>query len=153
MSNRSLFTDEMACRANLLPVSLDAEQFDFKDERRVGRNLALALRAIAEIGRNDELAFAAHLHAQYAFIPAANDRAGAEAKLVRLAAIYGAVEFAAVGERAGVMHDDGSAELRLIAGADDFVHILEARRRGDFSAAFVTTARKRHGATDEESGD
>src|SRR5689334_10330168 len=124
MSNRSWFTDVISCCAKL-PGLFDAKQFDFKDERRVRWNLPLAPRAVAEIRRNDELAFAAYLHAQYAFIPAGNDRSGADAKLVRLAFIYGALEFGAVRERAGIMHDDGFAKPWLLACADDFVNRSE----------------------------
>src|SRR5437868_12513641 len=93
------------------------------------------------------------MHAQDAFLPAADDRACADAKLVRLAAIQGAIEFGAVGERAGVIDDDRFAEPRLFAGADDFVNILEARSRGDFAAGLLAAAGKPEGASGNQRDD
>src|SRR2546423_6466354 len=153
MSRRIGFTGARGCRAGDWPASLDAEQFDFEDERRVGRNLAAALRAIAEVGGDDELALAADMHAQDAFVPAGDDRAGADLKRVRLAAINRAFELRAVFEPTGVMHGDAFAEPRLVAGADDFVNILDAGSGGDFSAALLAAAGERQGAGDDQCDD
>ena len=51
--------------------ALNSQQFDVKLQRGVGRNHATrAACAIAQLGRNDECALAAHLHTLHAFIPA-----------------------------------------------------------------------------------
>src|SRR5687767_8825346 len=79
---------------------LDLEQLHLKVELGVRRDdVAGALGAVAEIGRNDQLANAAHLHAGDAFVPALDDPAGAERELKRLAAVLAAVELLAVLER------------------------------------------------------
>src|SRR5438067_10584822 len=59
----------------------------------VGRNGAAgAALAVAELGRDVQLAAAADLHALDALVPALDDHADAEGKLDRLVAIEGAVE-------------------------------------------------------------
>ena len=42
------------------------------------------LSPVAKLGRDDQLPFAAHLHAQHAHVPALDDLAGPQLKLERL---------------------------------------------------------------------
>src|SRR6201999_1021763 len=77
-------------------LALHAEQFDFEQKRRIGRNDTTgAARAIAEFGRDDECAFAADLHGGDTLVPAADDLPLTDAELKRLATIEGAVELLA----------------------------------------------------------
>src|SRR6266568_8312785 len=86
-------------------LSCDGEQLDLEHQRRVGRDSAReAARAVAELGRDGELALAAHLHALHALVPALDDLAGAELELEGIAAILAGVELLAVGEPARVVH-------------------------------------------------
>src|SRR5262245_58854847 len=92
---------------------------------RVRRNVRRrSAGAVAELGRNDELSFAAFFHAGDALIPALNDLASAELELERFPA-NARVELCAVGEFAGVMHRDHIAGLRFRAGTDSNVFDLE----------------------------
>ena len=50
------------------------------------------MSAIAEIGRNDQFPLAAYFHTRYAFVPSADDPAGADLELEGTAPIQGAVE-------------------------------------------------------------
>src|SRR5207248_37730 len=97
-----------------LPAStFDTQQFDFKDQCRVRRDhTAGATGTVAELGRDDESALAAHLHRGNAFVPTGNDLPFADRKLERpAAAVERAVELLALGavliEPASVMHDAG----------------------------------------------
>src|SRR5436190_18099129 len=85
----------------------------------------MAALAVGQVRGDDELAFAADLHPGDAFIPALDDLPGPELERERPAAIETAVELLAVLERAGVMHLDGVALLRLGAGAGDLVLVLQ----------------------------
>src|ERR1700728_1601821 len=118
-----------------LGLALDVEQFDVEDQRRVRRkDAAGAARAVAEIGRNDQSAFAADLHGGDAFVPAGDDVVSADRKLEWLAAIDRAVEFLALGavliQPAGIMHDADLAGLRRSAGAGLGVGELQSRGCG-----------------------
>src|SRR5215475_8152085 len=78
------------------PPLLDLQQLNVEVQFRVGRDdVAGAAGAVAEFGRDDELARAANFHAGDAFVPALDDLAGAERKRERLAAVFAAVEFLA----------------------------------------------------------
>lgn len=59
--------------------SADFQQFDIEEQRGIGWNISAgALLAVAQFGRDDQLAFAADLHAGHALIPAFDDFAGAQ---------------------------------------------------------------------------
>src|SRR5262249_35450632 len=90
------------------PASLaDPEQFHLEHERGIGRNDASgAARAVAERGRDGELARAADLHALHALVPALDDVAAAEREYERVAAVLARIELRAVGEPAGVVDLD-----------------------------------------------
>src|SRR5262245_23449614 len=103
-----------SCPADL--ILLHAEKLDVEQQRSVRRDRAAsAPGAIAHLRRNDEGALAADLHAGYAFIPALDDLAFAEAECEWLAAIDGRVELGALVailiEPAGVVHRQGIAGL------------------------------------------
>src|SRR5262249_23678980 len=97
--------------------SLDLEQFDLEDERRVGRDDAAgAAFAIAEVGWDDELAGAAFLHAGDAFVPALDDDPLADGELERNLAIAARIELFAVQKRADVVDDHDIAGPDFLAG-------------------------------------
>src|ERR1700733_8050370 len=76
---------------------LHPQQLDIEDQRRVGRDDAAgAARAVAELGRDDQRAFAADFHPGDALVPPFDDLAGAEPEAERRAAIDRAVEFLAL---------------------------------------------------------
>src|SRR5262245_34814650 len=109
------FLSFSSCLANL-------QEFHFEEQRRIGRDHAAgAARAVAELGRDGELALAADLHACDALVPALDHVALAERKHERLAAVLARVELAAfravVEEPPGVVHGDLAARLGRIAGA------------------------------------
>src|SRR3954468_3171042 len=90
------------------------EQLDFEEQRGIRRDDAAgAARAVAELGRDRQLALAADLHAGHAFVPAADHVPLAEREHERLAAVLARVElaaFRAVREQpAGVVHGDFAA--------------------------------------------
>src|SRR5438874_2426406 len=59
--------------------SFNLQQLHLKDQRGVGRNVgAGAALAVGQLGRNRQLALAAHFHAGDAFVPTLDDFAGAE---------------------------------------------------------------------------
>src|SRR4051812_22730332 len=91
---QSLFlTSAMAAEAaKTLPATsrlpFYVKQFDFEDQRGVGRNdAARAARPIAERRRDDQCALAADLHRGNAFVPAGNDPFLADRKFERLATV------------------------------------------------------------------
>src|SRR5688572_32148074 len=68
--------------------SADVEELDLEDQGGVRRNDGReAARAVAEVGRDHELALAADLHAGDALVPALDDLAGAELEVERLVAV------------------------------------------------------------------
>src|SRR5690349_10930287 len=94
------------------------EQLHFEHQSRIRRyDAARAARAVAELRRNGELAFAADFHAAHAFVPAADHFAAAEREHERLAAIFARVELLAVGEPAGVVHAHALPGRRTVAVA------------------------------------
>src|SRR3954452_6345254 len=91
-----------------------AGQVDHEHERRVGRDGGwLALGAVGELGRDDQLAPAADPHSLHALVPAGDHLAAAELELERLrTAAPGRVELLAVlVEHAHVLHAQGVAVL------------------------------------------
>src|ERR1051325_11246501 len=109
--------------------SIHLQQFDIEHQRGVGRDDAAgAAGAIAELGRDDQGALAADLHAGHALVPALDHLMRAEWERKRLAAVEGAVELLAllaiVVEPAGVMHADILAGGRLGAGAARALGVL-----------------------------
>src|SRR4051794_20285177 len=93
---------------------LDVEQFDLELERGVGRDHAAgAAGAVTQVGRNRQGAFAADLHAGYAFVPAFNHLPTTERERKRLIAIPRAVELGAVRQPARVVDDHGLARNRF----------------------------------------
>ena len=93
--------------------------------------IAGALIAVAQVGRDDELAPAAFFHAGHAFVPALDDSAGAQREIERPVPVAAAVELLAVLERSGVVDGDGLPGLRDFPGADLEVFVLQPRFRGD----------------------
>src|SRR5260370_32584547 len=84
------------------PVLADAQQLDLERQFGVRRDDAgRAPGAVAQSGRDDELALAADLHAGHALVPALDDPTGAELKGERLAAVEAGGELFPVGEPAG----------------------------------------------------
>src|SRR5690606_31133106 len=78
------------------------QQFDPEPPRGVRRNhTARTARAIAQFGRNGELALAADLHALHTLVPATDHLAAAEAELERLVAVLARIELGAVGQPTG----------------------------------------------------
>src|SRR5262249_33615528 len=76
--------------------SVDLQQFDIENQRRVRRDDAAgAARAVAEFGRDHERALAADLHAGDTLVPALDDLAAAEREAEWLAAVERAVELLA----------------------------------------------------------
>ena len=112
---------------------LNAEQFDFKFERGVGRNhAARAVFAVGVFGSDHKLALAAHLHAGKAFVPAADHLTGAEREFKGLAAVKARVKHRAVGEFARVVHADAAARAGKGAFAHDKVGNLQGFGHFDF---------------------
>src|SRR5262249_31377727 len=74
------------------------------------------------------------LHSLHAFVPAANDVAGAELELERVVAVLARVELGALGavlvEPAGVVDAHVAAGFGALAVADDGVVVLESGRGG-----------------------
>src|SRR5215475_9302437 len=78
-------------------TSLHPQQFHLEHERRIRRDDAAgAARAVAELGRDDQRALAADLHAGDALVPAGDHATHADRKLERLLAIDRAVELLAL---------------------------------------------------------
>src|SRR5438552_152375 len=96
--------------------SLDVNQLDIEQERRIGRDdVARTARAVAEFRRDCQFTPAAHLHAHHPFVPAFDDLADTDHELEWLAAITRTIELAAVRQRARVVYTDRLTGLR--AGA------------------------------------
>ena len=86
----------------------------------------MARYSIGEVWRNAELALAAYLHPDDAFVPALDDLAATEQQLERLSGADGTIELLAIGEPSGVVDLDVYSGLRDCAGADFDVPILQA---------------------------
>src|SRR5205809_6924309 len=81
-------------------TSLDFDQFDVEEERRIGRNHSTgALLSVALLRWDDQRTLATHLHAGHAFVPTFDDLPGAQQKGERDVAVHGAVEFLAMAIR------------------------------------------------------
>src|SRR5687767_3100048 len=97
----------------------NSQQLDLEDQCCIGRyDAARAARAVAERGRNGQLALAADLHALHALVPALDHAPGAEWKHERIVAVLAGIELRAVGEPAGVVNRDALAGGGSGAGAD-----------------------------------
>src|SRR5690606_18786620 len=122
----------------------DVDRVGDEDEGLV-RLDAVAARAVAEVGRDDQQPAGAFLDALEALVPARDDHAGAESELERFAAVEGAVQLLLV--RPGhqrVVHLQFLAGLRARAGAGDEVLDDELLRRiavvGDGDGGGLTEA-------------
>src|SRR3954469_7709475 len=72
-------------------------QLDFEEQRGIRREYASrSARAVAELGRDRQLALAADLHAGHAFVPAADHVPLAEREHERLPAVLARIELAAL---------------------------------------------------------
>jgi hypothetical protein len=108
--------------------ALDADEFDFKDKRRVRADgTTRALFAIGKFGGHEELPFRAGLHEREGFGPGFDHAVNRECD--RLAALVRVVEFRAVQECAAIVNGDliGRLRLRAVAFGEHFV--LEAARQ------------------------
>src|SRR5581483_4122175 len=84
------------------------ERLHVEDERGVRRDdTAGAALAVAELGRDDQAAFAADLHRRDALVPALDHAAGADRERERAAAVDRRIEPGAVLEPPGVVDDRG----------------------------------------------
>src|SRR5271157_1135820 len=109
---------------------LDLEQFDLEQEGGVGGDDATcAAAAVPKIGGNQQLALAANLHAQDAFVPTLDHPTGADREIKRFATVHRAVELLTLGsvfpEPTCVVHDAGLPFLGLLAGAFLDVAVLQ----------------------------
>src|SRR5437867_9189290 len=95
-----------------------------------------AARAVAQIGRDGELALAADLHSRDALVPAADHLAAPEREDECLAAVLARVELLAVGGPAGVMHADLLAGVGRVSRADNYV--LDHQSAGRFNGRHGT---------------
>src|SRR5215470_5159766 len=76
------------------PPLLHADHLDIEHQRGIRRNDAAgAPRAIAEFGRYDQRALAAHLHSGHTLVPPGDNLMRPESELERLAAVERAVKF------------------------------------------------------------
>src|SRR5262249_40199770 len=107
---------------------LDADEFNVEMQRRVrwdgppGR----APVPVTELGRDDEVAFLALLHARDALLPALDDLPLAEDEFDRLPAVVRAVELLAVRQLPRVVDLDGLPGFRLRAAAGRLHLVLQA---------------------------
>jgi len=100
----------------------DRDELHVEDERLVGTDIAAcALRAIAELGRNDELPFIAFVHQLERLDPAGDEPSGWKAGGLARGRL---VEDVAVDRPTLVGHGHhigGTADLLAVAGRDDLV--------------------------------
>src|SRR5690606_10510578 len=104
--------------------SAGVEDVDDEDEGRAGRDGAVVLVAVAELGRDDHDDLAADGLPEQAGVPALDDLAGAGLEGERRAARPRGVEGRAVPQPAAVLDEDVVALLDLLAltldrGGDD----------------------------------
>src|SRR4030095_15666733 len=97
---------------------LHSPELDVEHERRVGRNRTQALGAIRQLGRDGQLALAAHPHPLDTEAPASDPRADTERELDRRARVVGAVELRPIREPARVVRGYDLARRRGRAAAD-----------------------------------
>src|SRR3982750_796181 len=113
-------------RAGSLPHS---QQLEFVDEHGARRHHAAdPLLAEPELGRDGQLALAAHLHPDEPLVPPLDGIAGAEAEGERVLAVAAGVELRAVLQPAGVVDLDDPAELGLVPLAELEIHVADSRR-------------------------
>src|SRR6266545_2146335 len=103
-----------------------AEQLNLEDQGRVRGDWVGAVRAIAEIRRDDQLSLPADFHSHHALVPAFDHLPDADDELEGLTAIDRAVKLGPVFEPAGVMNCHGLSGRRAFPGSDDLVNILQA---------------------------
>ena len=112
-------------------TAVTLQQFDFENERRIGRNhTACAAHAVAELRRNGQTPHAAHLHALHAFVPALDDHAAAEYERERIVPILARIELLAIGEPARVVNGDRAPGRCLRTRAFGQILVFEPRFRG-----------------------
>src|SRR5439155_919190 len=138
-------TQSLSCERGTLHASLTrhegrasarGEQLDLEDERGVGRDGARkSLLAVAHLGRDGQLAPAAHLHPDHALVPALDDLPAAERERKRLPVVLGRVELLPVGEPARVVHRDRLPLPRFRAGAYHQILHLQLRHGSLFRVA------------------
>src|SRR4051794_18304930 len=93
---RPSFSTALRRACQLRRCSGDRQQLDLEHEGRAGRyDRRESTFAVAELGRDCQLADAADFHALDTLVPAANDLTAAKVKREALAAIARAVEFGA----------------------------------------------------------
>src|SRR5439155_18716853 len=126
----------------------DLQELDFESQFRVRRNIpARSFFSVGELGRNDEFALAADLHADHALIPASDDLSITEDELERLLAIETAIELGAVGEPTRVVHPDDVVFLGCPTFADLQVCAFQpaaAARQGQTTNGQDTTKETLH---------
>src|SRR5262249_40288497 len=97
-----------------------------------------ALLAVSQLGRDEQLAFLADLHARNAFLPTLNHIAG-QGQRERFTPVETGVELLAVARQGpGVVNLDAVAVLALIALA--FLEDLVREARGQFDAVLVVVS-------------
>src|SRR5688572_29075453 len=107
-------------------------------QRRVRRDdRRKAPRAVAEVRRDDELALAAHLHAEHALLPALDHSALTERELERPSAIERAVELRTVRQGARVVHRYRLPGLSGWPVADELIFDLQHAARSTRSSRAI----------------
>lgn len=99
-------------QTSTLHLSVDAHDLRVKDQGRPARDEPARARiAVAQGGRDLQLAHLAHARAQQALVPPFDDLAGAQGEVEGGAPVAGGVELGAVQEGAGVVDGDLVARL------------------------------------------
>lgn len=96
------------------PSLLESEKFDVEDQGGVWRNRAgMAAGSVGVVGCTGKCSPFADRHLGHTLIPPRDYLALADSELERLSAITRRIELSAVGQRTGVMHDNGLAVSRI----------------------------------------
>src|SRR5262245_29024930 len=119
------------------PSALDVHQVDDEDQRRVRLDRwRLALRAVGQVRRDDQLAPPALLHADQALVPSLDHLAGAELEVEGLSAVIGAVELLT-----GLVVDTDVLDRELVTclrrRAAPFLQILELELVGRGAVGYL----------------
>src|SRR5690606_1264950 len=101
-------------------------QLDLEDQGRAARDARPPPVAVGDVGRADDLRLAARLHLLERLGPAGDD--AGELELGRLAALVGAVELGAVGQRAAVVDLDLVVRRGRVAAAGLGLDVDQAGR-------------------------
>src|SRR6266576_449022 len=110
----------------------DGQKLHIKDQRSIGRDDAfVSVLSIGQLRRDAQLPLAADLHAGHAFVPTFDNVPLPERETVWLVGVDGTVELLSGCEPPGVMHSHVIAALRLVAGANIDVPILQSGVRLD----------------------